>query len=472
MLRTVRSLPSLRLLFQQETTASIKKKSFINSKSTYSYVSGDLIQPSVVSSTSIRNVHQTTKKETILLESSSNKSKYTSMNLQGLKMECKIRGLKVSGKKIELIQRLVSQDQIGHDSSARSFSSLNSKNDFNHSNPKFALLDQEIKDSKIARALKQNKANSTKSSKDIIVQSKGKKDSRKLKLEEDRALAEIRAAQLKEKAKTRQHLSEERRISLEVSENLKFQDQRRAAQAKAAELKKIQEQNKVEEQKQLIEKQKIEKDLAEKKRQDDHILKLKEESKRLEMLEVQRKEEERTRIQERKAAELKFQAEKKMEEEAEKVRQLQLAKQKEIAEIKLKEKKKLEELELQRKKTAESFAEKKKLKENVKSDITEVKTEQFQDKEELSKLTKNIAEKISKQSLVSKVLSKTQNQSKAEVIANAKRHLQERVKKQQNEQQEGNKQNTQNEFTSRDIKFLTAFGATTIGWWSFKNADA
>ncbi|OUM51938.1 hypothetical protein BVG19_g1081 [[Candida] boidinii] len=75
----------------------------------------------------IRNVHQTSKKQ-LILESIGSNSKYASMNLQGLKMECKMRGLKVSGRKLDLVQRLTHNDQISHlssSSSNKSFSTLN-----------------------------------------------------------------------------------------------------------------------------------------------------------------------------------------------------------------------------------------------------------------------------------------------------------------------------------------------------------
>ncbi|OWB79838.1 hypothetical protein B5S32_g4077 [[Candida] boidinii] len=73
----------------------------------------------------IRNVHHTPKKQ-LLLESIGSNSKYASMNLQGLKMECKIRGLKVSGRKLDLVQRLTHNDQISQISSTdKSFSTFN-----------------------------------------------------------------------------------------------------------------------------------------------------------------------------------------------------------------------------------------------------------------------------------------------------------------------------------------------------------
>lgn len=100
MLRTVRSLPSLRLFAQQE--AHVVSKAITKTEIT----TGTLFQPQAEA---IRHVHSTTKKSTVLLDSHNN-SKYTTMNLNGLKMECKKRGLKVSGKKIELIQRLSQSD--------------------------------------------------------------------------------------------------------------------------------------------------------------------------------------------------------------------------------------------------------------------------------------------------------------------------------------------------------------------------
>lgn len=97
MLRTVRSLPSLRLFSQTQESHISSAGALFAAKPA---------QPTT--STFSRNVHSTSSKKTILLDTPT--SKYTSMNLNGLKMECKKRGLKVSGRKLELVQRLVQLD--------------------------------------------------------------------------------------------------------------------------------------------------------------------------------------------------------------------------------------------------------------------------------------------------------------------------------------------------------------------------
>lgn len=60
--------------------------------------------PSLPSHIITRNVHKTSTAQTTIFGGSSNK--FTVMNLQGLRLECKRRGLKVGGRKLELVQRL------------------------------------------------------------------------------------------------------------------------------------------------------------------------------------------------------------------------------------------------------------------------------------------------------------------------------------------------------------------------------
>ncbi|ODV86223.1 hypothetical protein CANARDRAFT_130438 [[Candida] arabinofermentans NRRL YB-2248] len=130
MLRSARSLPTLRVFYQQglkqeasNTTlhTTYPKAAPINASSSR-YLHSTPIQTNVYSNDDStltsgskfvnifkRGVHQTTKKQTVLLDYNSS-GKYSSMNLQGLKMECKKRGLKISGKKIELVQRLSAAD--------------------------------------------------------------------------------------------------------------------------------------------------------------------------------------------------------------------------------------------------------------------------------------------------------------------------------------------------------------------------
>lgn len=78
-----------------------------------------------------RNVHSTSKQQTSLLDmNSARETKYSSMNCQGLKMELRRRGLKVSGRKLELIQRLCQSDEthITGSNSSRLFSTSKRSN--------------------------------------------------------------------------------------------------------------------------------------------------------------------------------------------------------------------------------------------------------------------------------------------------------------------------------------------------------
>ncbi|GAV30591.1 hypothetical protein PMKS-004105 [Pichia membranifaciens] len=251
MLRTVRSLPSLRLLYQQEA-ATLKGQ--VQAKSTYSYTCGELFQPST---TAIRNVHQTAKKETILLDSSSEKSRYTTMNLQGLKMECKKRGLKVSGRKLDLVQRLVSQDQLGAENS-RSFTNIssNNANTLNSSNPKFSLLDKQIKESKIAEAIRYQKKHELSASHKNLNDSKEVKNNllknssltnsgiQSIKLSAETGKTRVQDGKTSEKSKYKEDrkLAYNKLSSCKTNERkgaqLKLQAQKRDAEKKAFELRK------------------------------------------------------------------------------------------------------------------------------------------------------------------------------------------------------------------------------------------
>ncbi|GMM38841.1 hypothetical protein DASC09_061800 [Saccharomycopsis crataegensis] len=64
----------------------------------------------VPSSNMIRCYHQTKNNKTILLTPRTS-SDYVTMTLNALKQECRKRGIKVSGRKIELVNRLVKQDR-------------------------------------------------------------------------------------------------------------------------------------------------------------------------------------------------------------------------------------------------------------------------------------------------------------------------------------------------------------------------
>ncbi|CAI8509172.1 unnamed protein product [Pichia kudriavzevii] len=142
MLRTARSLPSLRLLYQSEIKSLHEP---VKAATTYAFKSGDLFHTQTA--LSVRHVHQTSKKETILLDISSHKGKYTSMNLQGLKMECRKRGLKVSGRKIDLVQRLIAQEQSGIENS-RAYSGLSEQHSIDRS-----ILPLEVKKQSSAKLL-------------------------------------------------------------------------------------------------------------------------------------------------------------------------------------------------------------------------------------------------------------------------------------------------------------------------------
>ncbi|KAH3671302.1 hypothetical protein OGAPHI_000525 [Ogataea philodendri] len=101
MLRTARSLPTIGAAYRQ----SVQRGFATVRKAPQAFPKDDL---AVKLQTTTRSVHQTSKAQ--LLMDVGNPSKYTSMNLQGLKMECKRRGLKVSGRKIDLMQRLTQYD--------------------------------------------------------------------------------------------------------------------------------------------------------------------------------------------------------------------------------------------------------------------------------------------------------------------------------------------------------------------------
>ncbi|ODV96707.1 hypothetical protein PACTADRAFT_48528 [Pachysolen tannophilus NRRL Y-2460] len=127
-LRTVKSLPSLRTAFQhsfKKEMAPALPKSAANNISHYStfnkthaqtnvyssYVANNSYENANIKSANLnftRSVHQTSKNQNTLLNNNNNK--YGLMSLQALKTECKRRGVKVSGKKSELVQRLINND--------------------------------------------------------------------------------------------------------------------------------------------------------------------------------------------------------------------------------------------------------------------------------------------------------------------------------------------------------------------------
>lgn len=227
MLRTVKSLPSLRLLYQQEVH-SLKTQS--------SHVTLKTSQPQ--STNQIRNVHQTTKKETILLDKSANKSKYTTMNLQGLKMECRKRGLKVSGRKIDLVQRLTSQDDSAIENT-RSYSSvMTNKSDYSNDMP------STLQDFKLGQSPKSTSLN-------MKMKSKQKNDDVISKM---KAQKEEQMSDLKKKIEEQKIYELKRKEEDEKIRQLKLMKQNEVR--KQLELKKQEDKRKSEEQKRRLELQK------------------------------------------------------------------------------------------------------------------------------------------------------------------------------------------------------------------------
>ncbi len=243
MLRTARSLPSLRLLYQQESAAIKPQQTLFTSA--YSHVTGDLAQPSVGV---VRHVHQTSKKEVFLLDSTSNKTKYTTMNLNGLKMECRKRGLKVSGRKLDLIQRLISQDQVGVDNT-RAMSQL-SHTSKNHtmqppSNKSFAkvgseplTLDKEVKKEPENFGISAKERVMEKIAKDreaVVARQKEKVEmaKREKKQKEDRSQkskvnVELKAKKTEVKARQNEELKEKKQAQLKAKRDLEVQVQAQA----------------------------------------------------------------------------------------------------------------------------------------------------------------------------------------------------------------------------------------------------
>ncbi|KAG7829911.1 hypothetical protein KL943_005282 [Ogataea angusta] len=112
MLRSAKSLPTIGAVYRQTIQKEISNVSrgFAHQRTKPGFSKDDLAVPSnkIFSQVSTRSVHQTSKTQLIMDLGSS--GKYASMNLQGLKTECKRRGLKVSGRKIDLVQRLIQND--------------------------------------------------------------------------------------------------------------------------------------------------------------------------------------------------------------------------------------------------------------------------------------------------------------------------------------------------------------------------
>lgn len=114
MLRSVRSIPSLRVLqfpirveAQQQAVLFSPGCNLSNTNTLHGFEGHSQLQSPIVQSK--RFVHQTSKKQqTSLLNS--RKSDFALMSLKSLKQECRKRGLKVSGKKADLVLRVQSYD--------------------------------------------------------------------------------------------------------------------------------------------------------------------------------------------------------------------------------------------------------------------------------------------------------------------------------------------------------------------------
>jgi hypothetical protein len=253
MLRTARSLPSLRLLYQQESVAIKPQQTLFTSA--YSHVTGDLAQPSVGV---VRHVHQTSKKEVFLLDSTSNKTKYTTMNLNGLKMECRKRGLKVSGRKLDLIQRLISQDQVGVDNT-RAMSQL-SHTSKNHtmqppSNKSFAkvgseplTLDNEVKKEpenfgisakgRVMEKIAKDREAVVARQKEKVEMAKREKKQKEDRSQKSKVNVELKAKKTEVKARQNEELKEKKQAQLKAKRDLEVQVQAQMQAQMRAQLQK------------------------------------------------------------------------------------------------------------------------------------------------------------------------------------------------------------------------------------------
>lgn len=99
MLRHARSLPTLRVL---DSAISKEAKQFSTASTKYNLAVPNI--PHNEHRPFTRNVHQTSKKNSLLV--TSKQSEFAIMSLNTLKMECRKRGLKVSGRKTELVSRI------------------------------------------------------------------------------------------------------------------------------------------------------------------------------------------------------------------------------------------------------------------------------------------------------------------------------------------------------------------------------
>lgn len=113
MLRSARSLPTLRVLestIKKDIQQQTKNFSTISSK--YNLVVPNIPdhQLSPKYQTISRSVHQSSKNNATTLFSNKN-SEFSVMNLNSLKNECRKRGLKISGKKADLVSRITTHEK-------------------------------------------------------------------------------------------------------------------------------------------------------------------------------------------------------------------------------------------------------------------------------------------------------------------------------------------------------------------------
>lgn len=107
MLRNTRSLPSLRTL-NNTIKKEIQQQSqnFSNVSTKYNLVVPEIPHyQTIVQRQFVRSVHQTSKTDSSTLLQSK-KSEFGLMSLNSLKAECRKRGLKISGRKAELVSRI------------------------------------------------------------------------------------------------------------------------------------------------------------------------------------------------------------------------------------------------------------------------------------------------------------------------------------------------------------------------------
>lgn len=153
MLRTARSLPALRSAVETTIKKDIQQQSqnFSSITSKYNLVvpnipDHQLSAPATKYQVFNRSVHQSSKNNATTLFSSKT-SEFSVMSLNSLKTECRKRGLKVSGKKADLVSRITTHEQsfstkqVGT-MSTKSSSKLSTAKKLNNSSVKSSLAKQ------------------------------------------------------------------------------------------------------------------------------------------------------------------------------------------------------------------------------------------------------------------------------------------------------------------------------------------